>query len=119
MGDRRKEREIQTTCLTFVFVQFPCLFGRADQLVQSLHIGGKFIQKIGCLFRVIHQAVTPLFGLMMLTVLHGAGGPEFATGWLQSLGTCLLCSLPFALLFVLQVWDPYDALEGRKQKIFT
>ena len=69
MGDRVIERAIQPTCLTFVFVQFSCLFGCANQLIQSLRIGGEFIQKIGCLFRIIQQAVTPLFGLMMLTLL--------------------------------------------------
>ena len=69
MGDRVIERAIQTTCLTFVFVQLSCLFGCANQLVQSLRIGGEFIEKIGCLFRIIQQAVTPLFGLMMLTLL--------------------------------------------------
>ena len=69
MGDRVMERAIQTTCLTFVFVQFSSLFGCANQLVQSLCIGGKFVQKIGYLFRIIQQAVTPLFGLMMLTLL--------------------------------------------------
>lgn len=74
MGDRLKERAIQTTCLTFVFVQFACLFGCANQLVQSLRIGGEFVQKIGCLFRIIQQAVTPLFGLMMLTLLLVGSG---------------------------------------------
>ena len=69
MGDRVIERAIQTTCLTCVFVQFSRLFSCANQLVQSLRIGGEFVQKIGCLFRIIQQAVTPLFGLMMLTLL--------------------------------------------------
>ena len=68
MGDSLIERAIQTPCLTFVFVQFSRLLGSANQLVQSLRIGGKFIKKIGCLFRVIQQAVAPLFGLMMLTL---------------------------------------------------
>ena len=74
MGDRLKEREIQTARLTSVFVQFSCLFGRANQPIQSLRIGGKLIQKIGCLFRIIQQAVTPLFGLAMLTLFFIVSG---------------------------------------------
>ena len=123
MGDSLIECAIQTTCLTFVFVQVLRLFGCANQLVESLYIGGKFIQKIGSLFRIIQQAVTPLFGLMMLTLSFVVSGfhrvqlPSKQVGLNTAHNFSDKLHLPTAR-FMLLLWNTSVELKRRAQCIF-
>ena len=73
MGNRLIERAVQTARFAFVFIQFACFFRGANQLVQSLGIGRVVIQKVSRFFGILEQAISPLFGLMMLPLLLVVG----------------------------------------------
>ena len=87
-------RAIQCACFSFVFSLIGGLLGRTHQLVQALGIACELTQKFSQRFGVVQQSRTPLFGLVMNSLLFLVEALHAVKLCLQAVNLCI--AHPFA-----------------------